>query len=558
MRVLSSQFETMNAKIINIIAEQQYVCTTADVWSSAALSFFGMTLHYLTFDFVRISILIAFRQMKYKQTNKEIAEIIRNIFREYKILSKKVTHVVTDGGSAFCKAFKVYGVGADPLVDSNIENNLGNMDEDYDVDDLPFIQYEDGEQFYSNILDLDAEDENMAFEELEDEELFENPNEFDDEFFESERDPETIETQPQISDDDNVTEPDDELPRQKRCQSHLYNLVGPDFERELTGRAKTCLDSTLNRLQALWVFPRRSSRAKTYGNEILGCSLPIPCQTRWNSKYDAMAKILDLGQAKVDEYIKALKINMKSAAHLNELEKEDWIMINVYVKVMKPVAISLDRLQGEKDCSQGFILLTLFAMKHHLSGLEGGNLLKTCRDAMIKVVDKRFGQFFNINDSTKELVLASITIPKFKTNFIECKVDANMLAKNLLISECVALQPRSSQIEYISSENTENIDDFYISFASSRSNRRSSLEYSIEEEVTRYLADFRGDYKMLRDFPHVQRVFFRHNTTLASSAAVERVFSQSKIIFTPRRNRLLPENFEKILLLKHNRKLLNL
>lgn len=81
-------------------------------------------------------------------------------------------------------------------------------------------------------------------------------------------------------------------------------------------------------------------------------------------------------------------------------------MINVYVKVLKPVATALDRLQGEKDCSQGYILPTLFAMRHRLNQLEGGSLLKSCKDTMLRAIDKRFGLFFNICDSNKELLLA--------------------------------------------------------------------------------------------------------------------------------------------------------
>lgn len=55
----------------------------------------------------------------------------------------------------------------------------------------------------------------------------------------------------------------------------------------------------------------------------------------------------------------------------------------------------------------------------------------------------------------------------------------------------------------------------------------------------------------------LKSVLINYNTTLSSSAPVERVFSQTSLIFTPRRNRLSADSFEKIVFLKHNKKLLD-
>lgn len=103
--------------------------------------------------------------------------------------------------------------------------------------------------------------------------------------------------------------------------------------------------------------------------------------------------------------IETLKEKRKRAEHLRTLTNEDWVMVSIYHKVMSPVV--LDRLQGEKDCSQGYILPTLFSMRHRLQILDGGNILRTCRDTMLKVVIRRFEMFFKINEMNRELVLAS-------------------------------------------------------------------------------------------------------------------------------------------------------
>lgn len=85
---------------------------------------------------------------------------------------------------------------------------------------------------------------------------------------------------------------------------------------------------------------------------------------------------------------------------------------------------------------------------------------------------------------------------------------------------------------------------------------RSSIENDIEFEVARYLMDVRTDNIILNEYPNVREVYFKFNTTLSSSAPVEGVFSQSMMIFTPRRNRLSVSNFEIALMYKHNWKII--
>lgn len=286
--------------------------------------------------------------------------------------------------------------------------------------------------------------------------------------------------------------------------------------------------------------------------------LRVPCATRWNSKFDAVSKVLDLGFEKINLYIDTLLKNMKSAAHLSKLEKDDWVMMNLYVKVMKPIAISLDRLQAEKDSSQGFILPTLLTMKHHLLQLEGGIVLRSMRDVMLNAIDKRFGAYFQIGNSNKELVLASVSNPRFKLNFIESEIDC-LVAKDLLISECknLSIDSNVSELEITNESNSNDLGgDFFVTFRRTETRRRS-FDIVIEDEINRFLECDSTNYKMLNGFPNIRNVYFKHNTTLSASAAVERVFNQSNMIFTPCRNRLSAEIFEKLLLHKHNRRALN-
>lgn len=153
--------------------------------------------------------------------------------------------------------------------------------------------------------------------------------------------------------------------------------------------------------------------------------------------------------------------------------------------------------------------------------------------------------------------MGTITSPQYRTSVIQMEAD-KIYAKNLLILECKKIQQEKDDIidsnPPIESSTVEN--DFMISFENSNINRRSSLENIVESEVSHFLVDPNKEYRMLNQYPTVRAVFFKYNTTLPSSAAVERVFSQSQMIFTPRRNRISAATFEKTLILKHDRILL--
>lgn len=44
---LQLRCRNLKDKLTNIISEQQWVCVTADIWSTKARSFMGMTCHWL-------------------------------------------------------------------------------------------------------------------------------------------------------------------------------------------------------------------------------------------------------------------------------------------------------------------------------------------------------------------------------------------------------------------------------------------------------------------------------------------------------------------------------
>jgi len=75
---------------------------------------------------------------------------------------------------------------------------------------------------------------------------------------------------------------------------------------------------------------------------------------------------------------------------------------------------------------------------------------------------------------------------------------------------------------------------------------------AVESEVSNYLTDPERSLAMLNKYLILKAVFTEFNTTLPSSAAVERLFSVGGQIETSRRNQLSHSDFEKLLLLQAN------
>lgn len=287
----------------------------------------------------------------------------------------------------------------------------------------------------------------------------------------------------------------------------------------------------------------------------------MPCDTRWNSLYDAAVKSCrsDI-KPKLNPLIEQLKAELKSCSEMQLLTNNDWTVVEEYMKIFNPVAKSLDILQGERNTSRGHILPIITSMMHHIRTFQtNSNIGRDFKETMLKVPEKRFNSYLLFQESNRDLIVAAVSHPKYyKISFIENNVHAD-IAKRMLVEECKkqAVQDSAEQ-NNAEAESTDQLNSsFIITFAARTDMRRSSLESEIEMEVTRFLLDPDKNLLMLKKYPTMDGVFRKFNTTLASSGAVERLFSQSTMVLVPRRNRISPEKFEQTLLMKYNRKLIN-
>lgn len=410
MKQLDHKFNDMKALLKTKLKSQKYLCVTCDVWSSRGQSYLGATVHFINEDFQRESYLLAFKRLFTRQTYLQLAQELDNIFKDFEIDIEQITNIVTDGGSAFCKMFKEFGDVTDAVIQDTPEDEY---DDDSTSINSVTVQQQD-EATTSSSIEEDAEDTIRPFMQTANGELFQS----DILNFETEQ----TEAPDDYFGDHVMQQPPIRLPPQRRCFSHLLNLTSQDFEKELPEIPQRAFKQTYNKLNALWHTTNRSSFAKTICQNELGCLLKIPCETRWNSKFDSIKKVFDickgdmnLERNKINILIRRLKTELKSANHLLLLESSDFLVMENYVKVMQPVACALDTLQGEYNCSQGIILPVISSMKHRISSLEDNcNIIIDFKRTMLAVskISKNFSLPWQIITFSYQLVILAFNSTK--------------------------------------------------------------------------------------------------------------------------------------------------
>lgn len=192
---------------------------------------------------------------------------------------------------------------------------------------------------------------------------------------------------------------------------------------------------------------------------------------------------------------------------------------------MTPIAISLDKLQGTKNVSVSCVLQYLYFIRDSSNNvaLRGKNSVKTktqtlrqhTKKSIIDVSEKRFSQLMNFDSSYREFILAATSHPVWKLKWINNEFDA-ALEKSFLEEE---IQTHNTVLN-INTENVDEVDDdeFLVAFsAASSSTWRSALElFGID--ILNFLDDRYKELSMLKNYPKIETVLSKYNTTLSSSA----------------------------------------
>lgn len=80
-----------------------------------------------------------------------------------------------------------------------------------------------------------------------------------------------------------------------------------------------------------------------------------------------------------------------------------------------------------------------------------------------------------------------------------------------------------------------------------------SKKHSKQEELQQFLKSNNCNIEMLNNYSKLKKIFIKYNTSLPSSASVERLFSCGGSVLTPQGGHLNDDTMEQQLLLKVNK-----
>lgn len=215
---------------------------------------------------------------------------------------------------------------------------------------------------------------------------------------------------------------------------------------------------------------------------------------------------------------------------------------------MKPLACAIDIVQKDENMYIGYLLPTISVLQRRLEHLQMSGLA-FCTPLVIALltgIHKRYDHLFE----DRELLIASVTIPRFKTMWVSSegrRQELQTLLQNELNRQCYGSTVTAVSL---SAPKKSPTDDFF-SFALASPGVPSPSVNCVEAD--RFMADSETGIESLHKHELVRKVFVRYNTALASSASVERVFSVAADVFTRKRGKMTDENFERQLLLKLNK-----
>ncbi|XP_037112854.1 uncharacterized protein zgc:161969 [Syngnathus acus] len=331
------------------------------------------------------------------------------------------------------------------------------------------------------------------------------------------------------------------LPTIQRCASHtLERIVAEDFWRAVSqGPMCQLYYSTMSKVFSIWSKCHHLQVGMDAAEAIRKMALLVPAVIRWNVEYCALQKIVSLTERELTE--------LSARLDVARLQPEEMDFLREYVAVFHPLAFALELFQAEQKCYLGLVIPTVLSLKNKLN--EHKDSAKYFGDVIVSVasaIDTRFRELF----ASDEAKLATATTPQFRLWWLPDSEREEMCS--LLAGEASQVDP-CDVIEVGATRNVSTIkseDDFF-SYGSPKLTAHIQ-ERGVAEEIRKYVEGTGKSLESLQDFPRVRQLFLKYNTTLPSTAPIQRLFSQKGNLAASHRNFLTDEYFERIQLLRYN------
>jgi len=194
------------------------------------------------------------------------------------------------------------------------------------------------------------------------------------------------------------------------------------------------------------------------------------------------------------------------------------------------------------------------SFRHLIQGLTDITVLPNHKN-ISKILQLKYKNYVSM--LSKSFIISSKSHPLFKCSWIPLRyID---LCKEFFINECKLTNSYSDVYENPISDNSDDSDtEFYGNvFSSQNSSSNDELSTNADSalrnsnlssvEALSFLNSKVKELNILDSFPVVKQVFIKFNTSIPSSAPVERLFSGAIQILTPRHNRLNDKHFDMLL-----------
>ncbi|XP_055308984.1 uncharacterized protein LOC129572896, partial [Sitodiplosis mosellana] len=412
------------AELVETFKSVDYLSATSDVWSRSNKSFLAVSVHYYTKNMELKTSFIACELFEGRHTNDKVAAKLNEIFKRFGIL-EKVFFVTTDGAGEYTAAFKNYGDNYRSIELLNSYQDLewfgGTAARSSDSDDEDNSDSEPEDEFVHRI---DSRTDQMSADiqaEFQVHRIFEDRGD------------------------------DTELPLLRNmnriaCSAHMLDKIGKNDS--LKAKTDPTYDSIFERvfakLKTIWDLKnsRLSSEIFTHYTQR---KLVGPHRIRWMCTYDAIVNIRSIERTKLENFCDELQIS--------KFDDDEYIFLEEYIEVIKPVAAALKTLEANKYTS-GIYLPILVGLRSALNNLHEQNLMH-CQpliEAVEAGFERRFGNLMLIyNARSVPLYIAMVSNPRFKLNFLGYKqrVPRHIIEKvrSMLVSAAQEIRKQRSEKE---------------------------------------------------------------------------------------------------------------
>lgn len=364
---------------------------------------------------------------------------------------------------------------------------------------------------------------------------------------------------------------DHQLPLRLSCFAHTLQLSIRDGIHDIVHLSKP--------LMKCIKLAQRSNKCTQIAELLddIGKALSRSNTTRWSSEYMLIKSVIALGKEVVDDITDLIDDDEL------KFSSTDFLVLREAVEVLEPFADITRRIQAESAVNVSLVVPSIVHLIDHLHVMLSHVVwLKSMCLQLEASIHKRFAgiikrlsqQHVETTDPFSDPIyfLSAVLDPEFKFLWLtqmnyQPMVESPMKQSlvQMILSECELLSYVSSSIQDENQHTTKPVEAVVLK-------KRKLFEYedivptsmnttnNPLQEINAYINDpmrsrFSSYWRNAR-LPALQQIVRRIFSVQASSAPIERVFSQAGLIMSARRTTMLDEVFRSLVFLRANQSLI--